>query len=80
MSVYPSRTIFTHHEFPPEEDGLSILPAWLLATVLITFFALVTLANTEPFHYEGAGRHVAVAALVVAYLLAWKEVFRRYIA
>jgi hypothetical protein len=82
MTVYPSRFPIAQRSDPfldPGDDEASILPAWLLATVLVAFFALLTLSRMEPFHYDGVGRHLAVAALFVAYMVVWKEIFRRYL-
>ncbi|HEY0787028.1 MAG TPA: hypothetical protein VGE86_00190, partial [Thermoanaerobaculia bacterium] len=60
-------------------DADVIVPAWLLAIALLVFFALITLGSIEPFHYDGVGRHLAVSAALAAYLLVWKEIFRRYL-
>ena len=77
MTVYPSRAAFTPHDSTSDADV--IVPLWLLAVALLVFFGLTTLGSIEPFHYDGVGRHLAVSAALVTYLLVWKEIFRRYL-
>ncbi len=81
MTVFPLRTTLYRRDeaLPDGEEATSIVPAWLLAVALTTFFGLVTLSQIEPFHYEGVGRHLTVTALFALYILGWKEVFRRYV-
>ena len=79
MTVYQFTTP-PAQPYLPDDENASVIPAWLLAISLLTFFGLVTLSSIEPFHYEGVGRHLTVTALFVLYLLGWKEVFRRFVA
>lgn len=80
MSVFPSRAFFpARPDIPQHEEATAFVSPALLSAILLTLFGLSALAAIEPFRYEGAGRHVAFVGCAVAYLLVWKEVFRRYL-
>ena len=82
MTVYPLRTALSAALTPGDSDEaeVSALPAWGLAAALLCLFALTMLASIEPFRYPGVGRHLTASVAFAAYILGWKEIFRRYLA